>query len=106
MSGPRPGRHRAGGGQPHRGSPLLVTELVTHLPQPGGLGDPVTALALPESVRALVAGRLARLPAPTAAAVSVAAVVGRETDIALLSELVGSPPAELDQLLDPARSRA
>jgi AAA ATPase domain len=85
------------------GSPLLVTELVTHLLSRGGLGDPVTALALPESVRALVAGRLARLPAPTAAAVSVAAVVGRETDIALLSELVGSPHAELDQLLDPAR---
>src|SRR5882757_8552148 len=85
------------------GSPLLVTELVTHLRSRGGLGDPVTALALPESVRALVAGRLARLPAPTAAAVSVAAVVGRETDIAMLSALVGTPPAELDRLLDPAR---
>jgi AAA ATPase domain len=85
------------------GSPLLVTELVTHLRSRGDIGGPVTALALPESVRALVAGRLARLPAPTAAAVSVAAVVGRETDIALLSALVGTPPAELDQLLDPAR---
>jgi len=85
------------------GSPLLVTELVTHLRSRGGLGDPVTALALPESVRALVAGRLARLPASTAAAVSVAAAVGRETDIALLSALVGTPAAELDQLLDPAR---
>jgi len=85
------------------GSPLLVTELVTHLRSRGGLGDPVTALALPESVRALVAGRLARLPAPTAAAVAVAAAVGRNTDMATLSALVDTPPAELGQLLDPAR---
>ena len=33
------------------GSPLLVTELVTFLRSRGGLGDPITALAVPESVR-------------------------------------------------------
>ena len=44
------------------GNPLLVTELAAELRSLGGLGDPVTALAVPESVRALVAARCARLP--------------------------------------------
>ncbi|WP_433298197.1 ATP-binding protein [Pseudonocardia sp. CA-142604] len=88
------------------GSPLLVTELVTFLRSRGGLGDPVTALAVPESVRALVAGRLARLPVPSAEAVAAAAAVGRDVDIATLSALTRTGPDELDRLLDPARAEA
>jgi tetratricopeptide (TPR) repeat protein len=86
------------------GSPLLVTELMTFLRIRGGLGDPVTALAVPESVRALVAGRLARLPEPSVAAVAAAAALGRDVEIGTLSTLTAIGPDELDRLLDPARA--
>ena len=49
------------------GNPLLVTELVAYLRGRRQLGDPVTALAVPSSVRSLVTGRTARLPAATRA---------------------------------------
>jgi hypothetical protein len=88
------------------GSPLLVTELVAFLHSRGGLGDPVTALAVPESVRALVAGRLARLPDPSAEAVAVAAALGRDVEIDTLSALTATGPDDLDRLLDPARAEA
>lgn len=87
------------------GNALLVTELLTFL-RDRGLGDPVTALSVPESVRALVAGRRTRLPADSARAVDAAAVLGRGWDLDALAELLGCDPAEADRRLRPARAQS
>jgi tetratricopeptide (TPR) repeat protein len=84
------------------GNPLLVTELVAYLRGRRQLGDPVTALAVPTSVRSLVAGRAGRLPAATQRQLQLAAVLGRESSLDELAQVTGADPAAIERDLEPA----
>jgi hypothetical protein len=84
------------------GNPLLVTELVAYLRGRRQLGDPVTALVVPSSVRSLVAGRAARLPAATRRQLQLAAVLGREFSLDEIARLTRADPAGIEEDLQPA----
>ncbi|NUW30594.1 AAA family ATPase [Nonomuraea sp. SMC257] len=74
------------------GNPFFVTELMRYL----GAGSPGRG-ALPLGVRDVVLGRVNRLPEPSAALLRVAAVAGREFDVAIVAEAAG---LDLDAALD------
>jgi len=90
------------------GNPFFIEELVRHLVEtdalPGeresrswsGLGP----LDLPESVREVVAQRLRRLPRPVNDLLTLAAVVGREFDSALVARASGEPTETVLEGLD------
>ena len=79
-------------------NPFFVEELLHHLVETGAI-DPRTGrwpaaaaigdLGIPEGVRQVLAQRLARLPAPTVELLQVAAVLGREFEFTLLSQMIG-----------------
>jgi len=77
------------------GNPFLVGELLRHVTGtdlPGvEAGTPVMGVAtdgVPDTVRLVVAQRLARLDDPVRCAVDAAAVIGRESDLPLLARVV------------------
>ena len=86
------------------GNPLLVTELVGYLRAHGRLGDPVTALAVPSSVRALVAGQLARWSPAEVEATRAAAILGTRCSPDLLAALLTAELTDVDGWLRPARA--
>jgi len=69
------------------GNPFFLAELVKLLHSEGSLGraEAVTATQVPVGVRDVLRRRLGRLPATTNALLRVAAVVGRDFDLALLT---------------------
>ena len=69
------------------GNPFFVTELVKLLASEGRLGwaDAVAVAHVPAGVRDVLRRRLGRLPEATNALLRVAAVIGREFDLELLS---------------------
>jgi DNA-binding SARP family transcriptional activator/tetratricopeptide (TPR) repeat protein len=67
------------------GNPFFLRELVELLAGEQRLEQPGT-VPVPESVREVVLRRITRLPEPTAAVLSVAAVAGREFDIQVVAE--------------------
>jgi len=79
-------------------NPFFVEELLRHLVETGAV-DPGTGrwsaalevadLGIPEGARQVLTQRLARLPAPAAELLQVAAVLGREFDFTVLSRLTG-----------------
>jgi DNA-binding SARP family transcriptional activator len=79
-------------------NPFFVEELLHHLIETGAI-DPRTSrwpaaaavedLGIPEGVRQVLARRLARLSAPAAELLQVAAVLGREFEFTLLSHMIG-----------------
>ena len=82
------------------GSPFFTCELLQHLSATGELErlveDGAAAdLPIPDSVRAVVAQRLARLPAATSELLEIAAVIGMSFDLALLAEVTGRPEADV-----------
>ncbi len=92
------------------GNPFFVEELVRHLMEtdalPGerestpwsGLGP----LDLPDSVREVIAQRLRRLPTPVNDLLTLAAVVGREFDTALIARASGTTTQNVLETLDQA----
>ena len=85
------------------GNPFFVTEIVRHLTETGALADAqhahrgLIALSLPEGVKDVIGRRVARLSEAANRTLSLAAVVGRDFDIAVL-EALGDVPE--DRLLD------
>jgi tetratricopeptide (TPR) repeat protein len=85
------------------GNPFFAAESVRLLRAEGRLalgggGRP----PLPDSVRAVIERRLARLPADTCDLLGAAALVGAESDVGLLGALSGRPATEVAALLEPA----
>ncbi len=80
------------------GNPFFVGELARHL------GEDVAAhrLELPDSVRDLIEHRLARLGEPCLRLLTVAALIGREFELAPLERASGLEPDALDAALDEA----
>ncbi|GAA2893106.1 BTAD domain-containing putative transcriptional regulator [Streptosporangium fragile] len=83
------------------GNPFFVTELVRYL-SAGSTGRG----ALPLGVRDVVLGRVSRLPGPAADLLRVAAVAGREFDLAVVAEAAGLGLDEALDRLEPAMTAA
>ncbi|MFV8048620.1 BTAD domain-containing putative transcriptional regulator [Mycobacterium sp. 48b] len=81
------------------GNPLFVRELARLMAAEGP--DAVWA-SVPVGVRDVLRRRLARLPGQTVTALRQAAVLGRDIDVDLLSELGRSDPDDLLDALEPA----
>ncbi|WP_186404830.1 ATP-binding protein [[Actinomadura] parvosata] len=76
------------------GNPFFVTELLRFMD-----AGPRGGAALPLGVRDVVLGRVGRLPEPSGELLRVAAVAGREFDVAIVAEAAGlSLDAALDRL--------
>jgi hypothetical protein len=88
------------------GNPYFAAEAVRLLRAEGRL-DASTQLPeelLPPTVRAVLERRLARLPAPAAELLRVAALLGDELDPPLLAEVAGQPMAVVASALAAARA--
>ena len=94
------------------GNPFFAGELIRHLIESGAVvqeqgerwrvvGD-VAALGLPQSVREVTGRRVDRLGPNARLALSVAAVIGRDFDLSLLTRAVDLPETQLLDLLDDA----
>ena len=94
------------------GNPFFVAELLRHLTesgvlvqQAGGrwqLKGELGALGLPQSVREVIGRRVERLGEAVAQVLTAAAVIGRDFDVDLLSEVVAPGEEELLDLLEVA----
>jgi tetratricopeptide (TPR) repeat protein len=90
------------------GNPFFVNELVPTLVAGGGLDDPgdptAWRITIPESVRALVARRVAHLSESANRILAVASVIGRDFELATLERAADLPNDELLEALDEARA--
>ncbi len=94
------------------GNPFFVVEMILHLAQEGTFaqGDDgiwrltvdLEEVGLPTSVREVVAQRVATLGEQTERALSMAAVIGRDFDLSVLSAVLEQDELELSDLLDVA----
>jgi class 3 adenylate cyclase/tetratricopeptide (TPR) repeat protein len=94
------------------GNPFFLAEVIRHLAEVGAfaqdteghwvLSVDLDALALPSSVREVVAHRVARLGAETERALAIGAVIGREFDLSLLAGLLDLNEDRLIDLLEVA----
>jgi class 3 adenylate cyclase/tetratricopeptide (TPR) repeat protein len=93
------------------GNPFFAGELLRHLTESGAivqdggrwrLVGEMADLGLPQSVREVIGRRVERLGSDARAALSAAAVIGREFDLDLLAAVVELPEARLLDLLDEA----
>ncbi len=77
------------------GNPLYIEELVRSLVDSGALRhdaggwrvDPGVAVAIPQSIEAVLASRIDRLPGRARAVLGAAAVLGRQFDVEVLTEV-------------------
>ena len=96
------------------GNPFFVGEVLRHISEAGGTrwdeegpwSASVAGLTLPNSVREVVATRVARLGEQSTRVLSVAAVIGRDFELEVLSRVTGSDEDELIDLLDAALDAA
>ncbi len=94
------------------GNPFFVTALLRHLADTGAIRQDgsgrwiatasIEALTLPESVREVIGGRIARLRDPAERVLSIAAVIGRDFDLAVLAVASEVEEEELLDILDDA----
>ena len=94
------------------GNPFFLVEVLRHLAETGAfaqdadgrwvLSDDLDDLGLPSSIREVVAQRIARLGEPTEKALALAAVIGRDFDVDVLTTLVDTDEDTLLDLLDGA----
>lgn len=94
------------------GNPFFVRELIRHLAETGavaqdasgrwGPGVAAGPLTLPDSVREVIGARVARLGQDASRMLSIAAVVGRDFDLALLARATARAEDDLLDLLDAA----
>ena len=89
-----------------KGNPFFLVETVRHLDETGRQLESLEGLeglGLPSSVTEVIRGRVARLGADAATLLSSAAVIGREFDLDVLTDVAGAgsrDPRELDRALD------
>ena len=98
------------------GNPFFTAEVLRHLVETGALQQDadgrwamtveLTSVGVPASVRDVVAQRVRRLGAEVAQILSIAAVIGREFDVALLAPAAERPEAEVREALAVATERA
>jgi class 3 adenylate cyclase/tetratricopeptide (TPR) repeat protein len=98
------------------GNPFFAGELLRHLIESGAivreeggrwrLVSEVADLGLPQSVREVIGRRVERLGSDARAALSAAAVIGRDFDIELLGAVAEVPETRLLDLLDEAVNAA
>ncbi|HUC13316.1 MAG TPA: hypothetical protein VMS00_02590, partial [Acidimicrobiales bacterium] len=98
------------------GNPFFLSEVLRYLAETGAIyqdaagqwmaTEPLTPLALPDSVREVVGGRVARLGERAERTLSVAAVIGRNFDFDLLTRTIRFPEDELLEILDAATAAA
>jgi tetratricopeptide (TPR) repeat protein len=86
------------------GNPLFVGEVIRLLTGEELLGRPpgLWRLAMPESIRQVIARRLSRLSEETNHVLALAAVLGREFDVEALEALHGLPRGDLLDVLNDA----
>jgi tetratricopeptide (TPR) repeat protein len=86
------------------GNPLFLHELVELLATEGRLGvhADATVPTIPPGVQFVVRRRVSRLPSSTQRLLSVASVVGRSFDVAVLAEVAGDAVLPTLELLEPA----
>lgn len=98
------------------GNPLFVGEVLRDLGEKGVLhqdhegcwtaSQSLDQLSLPESLREVIGARIARLGEPAGQILSVAAIIGREFDLELLSRASGIDEDQLLDALDAAAAAA
>ena len=98
------------------GNPYFVTEVLRHLSETGaiyqdGAGrwtgrDSLDQIALPESVRVVITARVGRLGHDAEGVLSMAAVIGRDFDLDLLSRTTDATEDQLLDILDAASGAA
>jgi len=90
------------------GNPLFVTE-VGHMLSQQPMSDQIPApgfhFRVPTSLNEVISTRLDRLPVQTCRLLETAAVLGREFDVRLLSELAGLNSARVAEQLEPAEAQ-
>jgi class 3 adenylate cyclase/tetratricopeptide (TPR) repeat protein len=98
------------------GNPYFVSEVLRHLSETGAIVQDATGrwtaadaegfLDLPHSVRAVIGTRVSRLGEQFTKVLSKAAVIGRDFELDLLTEVTGSDEDELIDLLEDAQRAA
>jgi len=94
------------------GNPYFVSEVLRHLSETGAIFQDETGrwrvkesldrMALPDSVREVIGGRVVRLGERAERILGLAAVIGRDFDLELLAKVSGSSEDELMDTLDAA----
>lgn len=85
------------------GNPFFVGESVRHLRETGSIGEG-DRLAVPDSVKSVIAERVARLGAESTQVLEAAAVAGREFDLAVLEEILDASSDRILEILEEATS--
>jgi len=98
------------------GNPFFVSEVLRHLSETGGIyraangrwvvGDTLDQMALPDSVREVIGGRVVRLGKNAERVLGLAAVIGRDFDLDLLSRTTSISENDLLDILDAAAAVA
>jgi len=98
------------------GNPFFVSEVLRHLSETGAIyreangrwvvGDTLDEMALPDSVREVIGGRVVRLGKNAERALGLAAVIGRDFDLDVLSRTTGTSENDLLDILDAAAAVA
>ncbi len=98
------------------GNPFFVSEVLRHLSEIGAIyqntagrwvaEDSLQAIALPDSVREVIGGRVARLGKEAERVLSLAAVIGRDFDLEVLARATTASEDELLDILDAAAAVA
>ena len=94
------------------GNPFFVSEVLRHLSETGAVsqdaagrwvtGDGLDVMALPDSVREVIGGRVARLGPDAERVLSMAAVIGRDFDLDVLAHATQTSEDDLLDVLDAA----
>jgi class 3 adenylate cyclase len=97
------------------GNPFFIGEVIRHLGESGALfqeggrwtyrGD-IARLGIPEGVREVIGRRLGRLSEPTSRVLGLAAVIGRQFDVALLATIAETSEDAVLDALEEATSAA
>ena len=87
------------------GNPFFVTQMVRHFVETGGTTAEVAATGLPDSVREVVARRVARLSADATAVLEIASACGPEVLVPVLEEIGGAERSVVQALDEAVRAR-
>ena len=98
------------------GNPFFVSEVLRHLAETGAISQDASGqwaaaesleqIALPDSVREVIGGRVVRLGRDAERVLSIGAVIGRDFDLDLLARATKTSEDELLDVLDAAAAAA